>query len=158
MQVNVYPLIRKAVEADIPQLVNLLEALFAIEDDFVSDYQRQERGLALILANRNSRVLCVVEGPRVLGMVSGQLTISTAEGGLSLLVEDLIVDSPWRGRGLGRRLLEEIGRWGLTRGARRMQLLADRGNQRALEFYRHLSWGQSRLICLQKKDLGGPGK
>jgi len=144
--------IRAAADSDIPSLVDLLEQLFAIEDDFSFDRELQQQGLEQLLRSVSGTVM-VVETDRIVGMASGQIVISTAEGTASLWIEDLIVDSSQRRKGAGNLLLEEIGRWGRRRGACRMQLLADRGNDGALEFYRRRGWRTTNLMCLRKQSL-----
>ncbi len=86
----------------------------------------------------------------VIGMVTAQLVVSTAEGGASAWVEDMVVAAPERGRGVGRRLLEAIEAWATARGASRLQLLADRENAPALAFYARLGWSPTRLVCLRR--------
>ena len=66
------------------------------------------------------------------------------------LVEAVIVDRQFRGRGVGTRLLEQIAAWGRENGLKRLQLLADSDNRRALDFYLPLRWVSTRLICLRK--------
>ena len=141
--------IRTAEPADLDSLVSLLALLFSIEEDFAFDELRQRRGLALMLANERGRVLVAEAEGRVIGMCSGQLLVSTAEGGLSLLVEDVVVDEQWRGRGVGRLLLAAIGGWARANQVSRLQLLADRNNIPALDFYRSLGWLTTELICLR---------
>ncbi len=143
--------IRAAVPADLPALVRLLADLFAIEADFVPDANRQRIGLALLLADRRRAAVLVAEGAGgVVGMVTGQLVLSTAEGGLSALVEDMVVDAAARGRGVGRALLGAIEGWAAERGATRLQLLADRENAAALAFYDAAGWSPTRLVCLRR--------
>jgi GNAT superfamily N-acetyltransferase len=144
--------IRPASTDDLPVLVRLLGDLFSIEADFAPDPGRQRLGLALMLSDHRRRVVLVAERDAgVVGMVTGQLVVSTAEGGLSALVEDLIVDSPVRGQGVGRALLEAVGRWASERGAARLQLLADRENAPALAFYRREGWAPTQLVCLRRR-------
>lgn len=145
LQVN----IRTAQPADIDRLVALLAALFAIEQDFVADAARQRQGLALMLANQRGLVLVAEVAGQVVGMCSGQLLISTTEGGLSMLVEDVVVDKPWRSRGVGRQLMAALSDWARVQKASRLQLLADRNNQAALTFYQRLGWQTTELICLR---------
>ena len=90
------------------------------------------------------------EHGEVIGMATGQLLISTAEGGLSLLIEDVVVAPSRQNRGIGSGLLAGLADWGATQGAHRMQLLADKMNTKALDFYRHKYWLQTQLICLRK--------
>ena len=141
--------IRTAEPADLNSLVSLLAALFAIEEDFVFDEPRQRQGLALMLENERGRVLVAEAAGRVIGMCSGQLLVSTAQGGLSLLVEDVVVDEQWRGRGMGRLLMAAISDWARAKKVSRLQLLADRNNVPALDFYPSLGWQTTDLICLR---------
>ena len=88
---------------------------------------------------------------RVVGMVTAQMLVSTAEGGLVALVEDMVVDRHCRGRGIGRLLMERIEKWARDRGASRLQLLADRTNFQALDFYDRIGWRPTGMICLRRK-------
>ena len=83
-------------------------------------------------------------------MVTGQLTISTAEGTTALLVEDLFVAVPYRKKKIATSLLQELGSWAFKNGASRMQLLADKNNESALEFYHKDGWQSTQLVCLRK--------
>ncbi|MDD5632890.1 MAG: GNAT family N-acetyltransferase, partial [Methylococcales bacterium] len=74
--------IRTAKPSDIPQLVELLKALFTIEADFNFDQDKQACGLELLL-NSDKDCILVAEllgERRVLGMCTVQTLISTAEG------------------------------------------------------------------------------
>jgi len=142
---------RSASTADLPVLVRLLGDLFSIEADFRPDPERQRFGLALMLADRGSRAVLVAErGGEVVGMVTGQLVVSTAEGAPSALVEDMVVLASERGRGAGRALLTAIEAWAAERGATRLQLLADRENVAALAFYERMGWRGTQLVCLRR--------
>jgi len=143
--------IRKATAADVEALVPLLADLFSIEADFRPDVERQRRGLALLLAApAQSLVLVAERGGEVVGMVTVQLVVSTAEGAQSGLLEDMVVAPAARGRGIGRRLLEAAEGWTRERGATRLQLLADRENGPALRFYERMGWRGTRLVCLRR--------
>jgi ribosomal protein S18 acetylase RimI-like enzyme len=144
-------LIRPARPADLEALVGLLRILFAIEADFDFDSARQRRGLAMLLAHDGAVVLVAEAEGKVVGMCSGQLTISTAEGGFALLVEDMVVAEAWQGRGLGRELLAALEQWATARKIGRLQLLSDRNNTAALEFYGKLGWQATELICLRRR-------
>jgi ribosomal protein S18 acetylase RimI-like enzyme len=139
--------IRPARQQDLEQLVELLRLLFSVEEDFGIDSGKQYQGLALMLNNDRGQVLAAEVDGRVVGMVTGQLVVSTAEGGPSVLVEDMVVASGQRGRGVGRALLTALTHWARQQGATRMQLLADVNNQPALGYYRHLGWQDTALVC-----------
>ncbi len=145
--------IRNARPEDFDSLTALLQQLFSIEADFAVDAGRQRRGLSLMLdgcLKHRCVKVAEVEG-EVAGMVTAQLLISTAEGGVVALVEDMVVDSRYRGRGIGRQLMAAIETWAREHGASRLQLLADRTNFSALDFYDKIGWRPTRLICLRRK-------
>jgi len=144
-------IIRPAAMADLDRLVVLLQALFRIEADFACDEARQRRGLAMLLVRPTARVMVAEEKDGVIGMATGQIIISTAEGGFALLVEDVVVAPPWRGQGIGRRLLAALADWAGEQGISRLQLLADRNNRPALEFYRANGWQTTELVCLRRR-------
>jgi ribosomal protein S18 acetylase RimI-like enzyme len=145
--------IRNARPEDLGALTALLHELFSIETDFAVDAERQRRGLTLMLdgcLKHRCVKVAEIEG-EVVGMVTAQLLISTAEGGVVALVEDMVVAGRHRGRGIGRQLMAAIESWSRERGANRLQLLADRTNFSALDFYDKIGWRPTRMICLRRK-------
>ncbi len=145
-------IIRKAVPGDIESLIGLLKILFEIETDFKFDESKQRRGLQLMLEAPDQRCVIVAEtGNQIIGMCSAQLLVSTAEGGLVALIEDMVVTETYRGQGIGKHLLLFMENWSVKQGAKRLELLADRVNTPALLFYEKTNWRCTRLICLHKK-------
>lgn len=142
--------LRPAVAGDLDILVALLQLLFEIEEDFQVDKGRQRRGLEMLLNSPLGRILVAEANGRVIGMCSGQLLVSSAEGGLALFMEDVVVAVQFRGSGVGRLLVRAMGGWAASQGAFRLQLLADRHNSNALAFYSHLGWQTTNLICLRQ--------
>ncbi|MDR3598329.1 GNAT family N-acetyltransferase [Clostridium sp.] len=143
--------IRKAEIDDIQILVDLLTSLFSIETDFSIDKQRQQRGLLLMLEQTEKSCVLVAEyNGRVVGMCTGQLLVSTSEGGLKAIVEDVVIEKDKRGLGIGSALLGEVEKWAINSGASRMDLLADHRNYSALNFYNSQKWKRTELIALQK--------
>ncbi len=132
---------------DIPALQLLLAALFSIETDFRVDGGLQRRGLALLIENGERAVVLVARDASgvAIAVASAQLVISTAEGASSAWVEDVIVGDDHRGMGVGRALLAALLDWARDHGATRAQLLADRTNEKALDFYHRLGWQPTRL-------------
>lgn len=147
--------IRDAVAADVPELSQLLDTLFSIEQDFQPNADHQQRGLTLLLQHPDRaciKVACAEHG-KLIGMVSAQLVFSTAEGAPSAWVEDMVVREGWRNQGIGRKLLESALEWAMSAGATRAQLLVDVDNQTALGYYQHLGWQATRLAA-RRKTLG----
>ena len=141
--------IRQAKHGDLPVLVGLLHQLFSLEQDFEPEPDRQRRGLALLLDSPQAAVLVAEFEGRLVGMLTVQILVSTAQGGAVGLVEDVVVDAAHRGRGIGEAMLAYLRHWSRQRGLSRLQLLADRDNLRALEFYRKQGWTTTALCGLR---------
>jgi GNAT superfamily N-acetyltransferase len=138
--------IRPAVSGDIPQLCELLAELFAGEADFTPDAERQQRGLRLILENPDAgRVYCATEAGAVIGMVAIHFTISTAEGGRAVWLEDMVVHPDRRGQGVGRQLLNRAIAEAKMAACTRITLLTDLTNQTAMRFYSRAGFVRSAM-------------
>jgi GNAT superfamily N-acetyltransferase len=137
---------------DLPQLAELLAELFELESDFRPQRDKQLRGLRMIIDDPALGKLFVlrVDG-RVAGMANALITVSTAEGGRVLLLEDVIVHKEYRGGGLGRRLVEHVTEWAHEQGMMRITLLADRDNRVALDLYHKLGFASSHMTVLRKQ-------
>jgi GNAT superfamily N-acetyltransferase len=131
-------------------MVELLRLLFSIEQDFQFDESKQRRGLSLLLESEDALLLTAGNSGRVIGMCSAQRTISTAEGGYSLLLEDVVVNQEFQGRGVAGKLLLAVEQWALARKILRLQLLGDRSNGAALKFYQKRGWQTTNLVSLWK--------
>ncbi len=140
-----------ATHTDLEAMANLLSELFTLECDFRPERDKQLRGLRLILDNKQIGRLFVlrVEG-EVAGMANALITVSTAEGGPVLLLEDVIVKAGFRGRQFGRRLVEHVLDWARANGMPRVTLLADKDNAPALAFYARLGFAPSAMKVLRK--------
>lgn len=141
--------IRPASHDDVCSMTRLLQELFALETEFESDSEKQRCGLRMLLDSPQAGLWVAERYGRVVGMVTIQLVVSTAEGALSGLLEDLVVTSTCRRRGLGKALLNSAVRWAHAHGASRIQLLADARNVPALIFYRRQEWLQTHMIALR---------
>jgi GNAT superfamily N-acetyltransferase len=143
--------IRAAKLGDVESMVELLRTLFALEPDFTFNPFKQRQGLVKLICQEQGKCVLVAEiGERLVGMCTAQTVISTAEGGLVGWVEDVVVAPAYRGKGVGKWLLITLESWAVAEGLKRLQLIADRDNETAREFYVHLGWHPTRLVVLRK--------
>src|SRR5204862_2234034 len=99
--------IEPATEADLDELSGMLGELFAQESDFRPGKDKQLRGLRLIFEQPSrGRVFVLRRNGAIVGMINLLFTISTAEGGVVMLLEDLVVSKQFQGYGYGYRLLK----------------------------------------------------
>ena len=148
MKINIRP----ALQGDIPVLCSFLSELFSIEPDFCIDEAKQSRALAMLIDDAARSAVLVAESDAiVIGMVTGQLVVSTSSGAYSVLLEDFFVAEGFRGNGVGALLLDELRKWGTRNGAVRMQLVAENGNTGAIRFYASKNFSESRMIAMYRK-------
>ena len=148
--VSTEPRIEPATLEDLPQLVELLMALFSQEEDFAPDRSKQEHGLRLILEQPNrGRIFVLRTDHKVIGMVNLLFTISTAEGGLVVLMEDVIVHPQHRRQGYGGRLLEHAIKFAKERGFKRITLLTDKISAESQDFFQRHGFHFSTMIPMR---------
>ncbi|MBU3665409.1 MAG: GNAT family N-acetyltransferase [Chthoniobacterales bacterium] len=142
--------IEPATLDDLPLLADLLADLFTSEAEFSPDQAKQLRGLRLILEQPNrGRIFVLRNNMRIIGMINLLFTISTAEGGFVVLLEDLVVHADHRGQGHGSRLLEHAIAFARDKNFLRITLLTDRADDRVLDFYRRHGFVASGMLPMR---------
>ncbi len=127
--------IEKANEEDLKEMAGLLGILFAIESDFEIDFHKQYAGLKQLYHNEGSDLLVAKHENKVVGMLTMQRLISSAEGSFIGQLEDIVVREDYRVMGVGSRLINKIRALAYDYGYKRIQLAADVNNENALKFY-----------------------
>lgn len=149
--INNEPRIEPATIEDLPQLVELLVALFSEEEDFQPNQSKQEHGLRLILEQPNrGRIFVLRTDHMILGMINLLFTISTAEGGLVILLEDLIIHPQHRRQGYGSRLLERAIEFAQEKRFKRLTLLTDRISAQSQSFFQQHGFQFSKMIPMRR--------
>jgi len=143
--------IESATLDDLPELADLLFDLFSEEADFTPDREKQLRGLRLILEQPSRGRIFVLRGPqRIIGMINLLITISTAEGGFVLLLEDLVIHRDHRGQGYGTRLLKHAEEFAKGKNFVRITLLTDLPNEIVKRFYLRHGFVESGMIPMRR--------
>ena len=142
--------IEPATLEDLPLMAELLAELFAAEPEFTADQAKQMRGLRLILEQPNrGRIFVLRNSSRIIGMINLLITISTAEGGFVLLLEDLVIHGDHRGQGHGGRLLNHAVEFAREKGFLRITLLTHRDDERVVAFYRRHGFVSSEMMIMR---------
>ena len=142
--------IEPATEADLDELSEMLGELFAQEGDFRPDREKQLRGLRLIFEQPSrGRVFVLRQNGAIVGMINLLFTISTAECGFVILLEDLVVHKKYQGKGYGRKLLQHAIDFAKQKNFLRVTLLTDRPENVAQEFFRHHGFVESSMIPMR---------
>lgn len=144
------PRIEPATIEDLPQMVELLMALFSQEEDFAPDRKKQEHGLRLILEQPSrGRILVLRTDHMIIGMINLLFTISTAEGGFVVLLEDLIIHPQHRRHGYGGLLLEHAVAYVKKKDFKRITLLTDKISAESQAFFQEHGFKFSSMIPMR---------
>lgn len=142
--------IEPATFEDLDELSLLLGELFSEESDFCPDKEKQLRGLRLIFEQPNrGRVFVLRQDRTIVGMINLLFTISTAEGGFVMLLEDLMVHTKYQGQGYGNKLLEHAIDFAKKKNFLRITLLTDRPENVAQAFFRKHGFIDSSMIPMR---------
>lgn len=142
--------IEPATEADLDELSELVGELFAQESDFRPNKEKQLRGLRLIFEQPNrGRVFVLRRSGSIVGMINLLFTISTAEGGFVILLEDLVIHKEYQHHGYGTKLLQHAIDFARQKNFLRITLLTDRPENVAQEFFRRHGFHESSMIPMR---------
>jgi GNAT superfamily N-acetyltransferase len=142
--------IEQATIEDLPQLTDLLTDLFTMEEDFKPDHMKQTRGLQLLLEQPNrGRIFVLRHNGKILGMINLLFTISTAEGGFVILLEDVIVHRDHRHQGFGDRLLMQAVAYARQKNFLRITLLTDKLNNESQRFFKRHGFFESSMVPMR---------
>jgi len=143
--------IEPATLDDMPQMADLLIELFSAERDFIPNRKNHLRGLQLILEQPNrGRIFVLRNEKRIIGMINLLITISTAEGGFVLILEDLVIQKDHQNQGYGSRLVEFAEKYAIEKKFLRLTLLTDIPNPRAKSFFLRHGFFESDMIPMRK--------
>src|ERR1051326_1313520 len=142
--------IEPATEADLDELSEMLGGLFAQEGDFRPDKDKQLRGLRLIFEQPSrGRVFVLRRDGAIVGMINLLFTISTADGGFGMLLEDLVIHKQFQGKGYGSKLLQHAIDFARQKNFLRITLLTDRPENVAQAFFRQHGFVESSMIPMR---------
>ncbi len=101
---------------------------------------------------------CIVghRAGEIVGAVIMYDEFSTWSGQKGIYILDIYIAPCARGRGIGRRLIAEVAKWGGSRGASYVRLSVDQDNLRAVSFYEMIGFKErahDRVFVLSGDEL-----
>lgn len=146
--------LREATPADVPDVLRLLRGLAEYEK-LLHQFTVTEADLHRLLFGPRGFVqaaLAEAEG-RAVGLVLWYHTAGTFTGRLGVYVEDVFVEPPYRGNGIGLALFRHVARAALAANCVCMEWRVLTWNQPSIDFYHKL--GAKRLTDWDTMELRG---
>jgi len=107
--------------------------------------------LRLILESPSrGRIFALRNDHIIIGMVNLLFTISTAEGGMVILLEDFIVHPNHRGQGYGEALLDFVHKFAKDKQFKRVTLLTDKFSPESQKFFAAHGYNRSDMVPMRK--------
>jgi len=131
--------LRRAVRADVPEILRLIRALAEYEK-LSHEAVATEAALTQALFGDlpAAEVLLAEEQGRAVGFALFFQNFSTFLGKPGIYLEDLFVEPAFRGQGIGKALLAAVARMALERGCGRFEWSVLDWNTPAIDFYKAL--------------------
>ena len=131
---------RRASSNDVQQLVALMDESYA-EGDYPLNHRRAaEAFTSLVADDRLGYVWLIQAGAQDVGYVVVTLCYNMEYGGPNAFVDDLFVQSSFRGAGLATAALEEVRAFCANRGVRAIHVETGRDNTAAQAVYRRVGF------------------
>ncbi len=153
--------LRRAVRADVPEILRLIRALAEYEK-LAHEVVATEAALAdtLFGARPAAEVLLAEESGRAVGFALFFRNYSTFLARPGIYLEDLFVEPAFRGQGIGKALLKAVARLAVERGCGRLEWAVLDWNEPAIAFYKGLGaramddWTVMRVTGDALRELG----
>ena len=143
--------VHSATIEDLPELVQLVEELMTLQADFSPNKAAHEQGLSMILEQpKRGRIIVLRSESGIFGMVNLLFTISTAMGGMVILLEDFIIHPGYRGQGYGSMLLEHVADFAKKKGFKRITLLADKLGEDSQNFFKKKGFNFAQMVPMRR--------
>ncbi len=132
---NLSPVLRTARREDLPDLARFIQGYYRFEG-IPFDLYRVERGLVPLLGREDlGRVWLIDVNGAPVGYLILCFGYSIEKGGRDAMVDEFFIDANYRGRGVGRRALEQLIAEARTLGIVSVFLEVDRNNEPAQRLY-----------------------
>ena len=144
------PRIETATIEDLDEITELVMELLEIQGDFSPVRSAQENGLRLILeAPNRGRIFILRNDHCIIGVVNLLFTISTAVGGMVILLEDFIIHPTHRGQGYGSKMLNHVRKFANDKKFIRITLLTDKISADSQKFFKAQGFHYSSMIPMR---------
>ncbi|MEP7014625.1 MAG: GNAT family N-acetyltransferase [Verrucomicrobiota bacterium] len=134
------PIIRKAIEADIPKLLPLMRGLAEFEkyaDAFaITEEVLQEQGFRR--SPPDFHCLVAEEGGELVGILVYYFVAFTYRAKPNAIIKELYVDEPYRSKGVGELLMKAVAKEALKAGCATIKWWVAKWNHRSIQFYERL--------------------
>jgi len=102
-------------------------------------------------------MLVALDEKNIIGLLTMWTRPTLLHGAKSALIDELVVDKAYRGRGVGKELVKNAFAEAKLRGCVEIEVSTEKTNRKAIEFYRNCGFAEEHVL-LEKKMRKGFGR
>ena len=147
-----YITIREATEQDLPAIKGLMaELIEAASDTGDYDVNTALENCRVLLKNADSHTLVAEADGDVIGVVNLDIRRTILHSGLSGLIDEIVVAEGYRGKGVGRKLIDAAVEKCKLSGCCEIEVSTEFTNTKARSFYK--SCGFEEMGVFLERDI-----
>lgn len=109
-----------------------------------------EEDFELILNDTSTILFTIIEKEKMIGFMNIQCFYSIWSHGKVFFLDDFFIEESFRGRGYGEKALKSLQEYAKKGGIKRIQLMAENTNPKAIEFYKKHKFNEQEIHLFLK--------
>ena len=109
-----------------------------------------EEDFELILNDTSTILFAIIEEEKMIGFMNIQCFYSIWSHGKVFFLDDFFIEENFRRKGYGEKALKDLQKYAKKSGIKRIQLMAENTNPRAIEFYRKHKFNEQEIYLFLK--------
>ena len=109
-----------------------------------------EEDFELILNDTSTILFAIIEEEKMLGFMNIQCFYSIWSHGKVFFLDDFFIEENFRRKGYGEKALKDLQKYAKKSGIKRIQLMAENTNSKAIEFYRKHKFNEQEIHLFLK--------
>ncbi|WP_338962189.1 GNAT family N-acetyltransferase [Fusobacterium nucleatum] len=109
-----------------------------------------EEDFELILNDTSTILFAIIEEEKMIGFMNIQCFYSVWSHGKVFFLDDFFIEENFRGKGYGEKALKDLQGYAKKIGIKRIQLMAENTNPKAIEFYKKHKFNEQEIHLFLK--------
>ena len=109
-----------------------------------------EEDFELILNDASTILFAIIEEEKMIGFMNIQCFYSIWSHGKVFFLDDFFIEENFRRKGYGEKALKDLQKYAKKSGIKRIQLMAENTNPKAIEFYRKHKFNEQEIHLFLK--------
>lgn len=109
-----------------------------------------EEDFELILNDTSTILFAIIEEEKMIGFMNIQCFYSIWSHGKVFFLDDFFIEENFRRKGYGEKALKDLQKYAKKSGIKRIQLMAENTNPKAIEFYRKHKFNEQEIHLFLK--------